>query len=105
MSSPRRDVRCHNVTVSTDAVAACRHAHAIVVLTEWNEFKDIDFEAVYQVLSHIKTDALRRLCIEIVRLQQSEICCPICCEFAARYAQSNAIVDSDYASMLYGLFR
>ena len=52
MSSPRRDSRPRNVTVCTDALAACRQAHAIVVLTEWDEFKEIDFEAVYQVLPH-----------------------------------------------------
>ena len=49
MSSPRRDSRPKNVTVCKNAVSACKGAHAIVVLTEWDEFKAIDFEAVYEV--------------------------------------------------------
>ena len=37
------------MTVCKNAVSACKGAHAIVVLTEWDEFKAIDFEAVYEV--------------------------------------------------------
>lgn len=36
------------VTTSTDAYAACDGAHALAVLTEWDEFKDLDFERIYK---------------------------------------------------------
>jgi UDPglucose 6-dehydrogenase len=36
------------VHVASSAAEACDNAHALAVLTEWDEFKDIDFEAIYQ---------------------------------------------------------
>lgn len=36
------------VTTSTDAYAACDGAHALAVLTEWDEFKDLDFKRIYK---------------------------------------------------------
>jgi len=36
------------VHVKTDAASACEGAHAIAILTEWDEFKLIDFEAIYE---------------------------------------------------------
>merc|ERR1712127_1107143 len=36
------------VTTSTDAYAACDGAHALAVLTEWDEFKELDFERIYK---------------------------------------------------------
>ena len=36
-----------SVTTSTDAYAACDGAHAFAVLTEWDEFKTLDFERIY----------------------------------------------------------
>mmetsp|Transcript_8530 Transcript_8530/g.35579 ORF Transcript_8530/g.35579 Transcript_8530/m.35579 type:complete len:464 (-) Transcript_8530:56-1447(-) len=43
------DIKCHfpSVTTHTDAKAAMDGAHALVVLTEWKEFRAFDFEAVY----------------------------------------------------------
>lgn len=35
------------VTVVNTAQEACKDAHAIAVLTEWDEFKDLDWKAVY----------------------------------------------------------
>jgi UDPglucose 6-dehydrogenase len=35
------------VTVVNTAVEACKDAHAVAVLTEWDEFKDLDWQAVY----------------------------------------------------------
>ena len=35
------------MTVYTDALSACTKAEAIVVATEWKEFRDIDWQAVY----------------------------------------------------------
>lgn len=39
-----------NVEVCTSAEAAAEHAHAVLVLTEWNEFCQIDFKAVHQCM-------------------------------------------------------
>jgi len=35
------------VTVYTDPYEACKGAHAIAVLTEWDEFKDYDWQRIY----------------------------------------------------------
>ena len=35
------------VTVASSAAEACKDAHAFAVLTEWDEFKDLDFQAIY----------------------------------------------------------
>ncbi len=35
------------VTVITDPYEACKGAHAIAVLTEWDEFKDYDWQKIY----------------------------------------------------------
>ncbi len=63
------------VTTSPDAYAACDGAHALAVLTEWDEFKELDFERIYKsmakpafvfdgrnVLDH---DALRKIGFEV----------------------------------------
>ncbi|MFT6864655.1 MAG: UDPglucose 6-dehydrogenase [Akkermansiaceae bacterium] len=36
------------VHVSGSAVEACESAHALAVLTEWDEFKDLDFQSIYE---------------------------------------------------------
>lgn len=36
------------VTVHKDAYAACEGAHAILVLTEWDAFKTLDFKRIYE---------------------------------------------------------
>lgn len=36
------------ITCFTDPYQACKNAHAIVVLTEWEEFKHYDWERIYQ---------------------------------------------------------
>ncbi|KAF8895883.1 UDP-glucose/GDP-mannose dehydrogenase [Gymnopilus junonius] len=35
------------VTICKSAIEACKDAEAVVIATEWKEFKDIDWEAVY----------------------------------------------------------
>ncbi|KAF8960942.1 UDP-glucose/GDP-mannose dehydrogenase [Flammula alnicola] len=35
------------VTICSNALEACKNAEAVVIATEWKEFKDIDWEAVY----------------------------------------------------------
>ena len=35
------------VTVAASAAEACKDAHAFAVLTEWDEFKELDFQSIY----------------------------------------------------------
>ncbi len=37
----------NNVTVVNNAIEACKDSHAIAVLTEWDEFKDLDWKEIY----------------------------------------------------------
>ena len=39
------------VTTSPDAYTACADAHAFAVLTEWDEFKKLDFERIYKSMA------------------------------------------------------
>lgn len=36
------------LTVHQDAYEACKDAHAIAIITEWDEFKDLDWQKIYQ---------------------------------------------------------
>lgn len=38
----------NNVSVADSAIESANGAHAVAVLTEWEEFKEVDFEAVYR---------------------------------------------------------
>jgi len=38
------------VTVVTDAPTACEGAHAIAIMTDWDEFKTIDYSAIYETM-------------------------------------------------------
>lgn len=38
------------VSISPDAISACKDAHAIALATEWDEFKELDFNKVYDVM-------------------------------------------------------
>ncbi len=38
------------LTVATSAYEACHGAHAVVVLTEWDEFKTLDFERIFAAM-------------------------------------------------------
>jgi len=48
LSEKHRQLIDDNVEVANSAEAAASGAHAIAVLTEWDEFKDVDFDAVYR---------------------------------------------------------
>ena len=39
------------VTIHPDALAACKTAEAVVIATEWKEFKTIDWKCVYDNMS------------------------------------------------------
>jgi len=43
------DIEEH-VKVHSDAISCCTGVHAIAVMTEWEEFKDIDFAALYETM-------------------------------------------------------
>uniref|UniRef100_A0A7S4FJ25 UDP-glucose 6-dehydrogenase n=1 Tax=Eutreptiella gymnastica TaxID=73025 RepID=A0A7S4FJ25_9EUGL len=40
-----------NLKVETDAMTACLGAHAVVVLTEWDEFKELDYATIYDKMN------------------------------------------------------
>uniref|UniRef100_A0A7S0NAX3 UDP-glucose 6-dehydrogenase n=1 Tax=Cryptomonas curvata TaxID=233186 RepID=A0A7S0NAX3_9CRYP len=44
------DANCARLTVAKDAYEACAGAHAVVVVTEWKEFKSLDFEAIFAAM-------------------------------------------------------
>lgn len=48
LSEKHRQLIDDNVEVANSAEAAASGAHAIAVLTEWDEFRDVDFESVYR---------------------------------------------------------
>ena len=48
LSEKHRQLIDENVEVADSAEAAASGAHAIAVLTEWDEFKEVDFDAVYR---------------------------------------------------------
>lgn len=47
LSEKHRQLIDNNIEIASSAEAAATGAHAIAVLTEWDEFKAVDFEAVY----------------------------------------------------------
>ncbi|QDV26563.1 UDP-glucose 6-dehydrogenase [Aureliella helgolandensis] len=48
LSNSERELIEKNVHVATTSYEAAEEAHAIAVLTEWDEFKTLDFDRVYQ---------------------------------------------------------
>ncbi len=41
------DDRSTNVEICTDAYTACKDAHAVAVITEWDEFKTLDYQKIH----------------------------------------------------------
>lgn len=39
------------VSICGNAMIACKDAHAMAVVTEWDEFKDLDYDAVYETMT------------------------------------------------------
>lgn len=48
LSDLQRKLLEENVSVASSAEAAAYEAHAIAVMTEWDEFRDCDFESIYK---------------------------------------------------------
>ena len=40
-----------SITTSPDAISACDGAHALAILTEWDEFKSLDYESIYKKMA------------------------------------------------------
>jgi UDPglucose 6-dehydrogenase len=47
LESRLSQVNKQQITVSTDPYATCKGAHAIAILTEWDEFKQYDWQKIY----------------------------------------------------------
>lgn len=47
LGSRSGDANRHAVTVVNSPIEACKDAHAIAVLTEWDEFKQLDWKKIY----------------------------------------------------------
>jgi UDPglucose 6-dehydrogenase len=64
-----------SVITATDAYQACDGAHALCILTEWDEFKTLDYERIYKSMSKpaflfdgrnlLDHDALREIGFEV----------------------------------------
>lgn len=57
------------VTVCEDAYEACRDAHAVLVLTEWDEFKALDFQRIHDAMQQpaFLFDGRNLLDLEVLR--------------------------------------
>ncbi|MBH52859.1 MAG: UDP-glucose 6-dehydrogenase [Opitutaceae bacterium] len=40
----------HNVDIAEDAYAACKGAHGMAILTEWDEFKELDYQRIFDFM-------------------------------------------------------
>lgn len=49
--SDLKEINDSEVTIVDNVYDAIENAHAVIILTEWDDFKDLDWERVYQILS------------------------------------------------------
>ncbi|WP_269542287.1 UDP-glucose 6-dehydrogenase [Cerasicoccus fimbriatus] len=64
-----------DVVVEEDAYAACQSAHAVAILTEWDQFKELDWQRIYDNMlkpafvfdgrNVLDVDALRKIGFEV----------------------------------------
>ena len=47
-----KDLAAGGVEVCTDAYAAAKGAHALIICTEWDEFKSLDYDRIYEEMNH-----------------------------------------------------
>ena len=59
----------NNVLVSDSALKAAQQADAILVLTEWEEFKDLDWTNIFKVMRKPAWVFDTRICLEKERLK------------------------------------
>jgi UDPglucose 6-dehydrogenase len=54
LENAKRDLQddLENVTFETDPYKAAEGAHAIAVLTEWDLYKDLDYERIHKTMVH-----------------------------------------------------
>ncbi len=50
LSPPDQRLIENHVTVASDCYASARDAHAIAVMTEWDEFKTLDYQKIYRAM-------------------------------------------------------
>jgi len=70
------------VTIYKSALEACSNAEAVVIATEWNEFRDIDWEAVYAKMAKpafvfdgrllVDADKLRKIGFKVTTIGRGE---------------------------------
>jgi len=48
---PKGSADCERLQIAASAAEACAGAHAVAVLTEWDEFKALDFQKIYAGMS------------------------------------------------------
>lgn len=73
------------LTVASSAENAATGAHALVVLTEWDEFKTLDFARIYEVMPKpafifdgrniLPAAALRKIGFRVYAIGKSTVCC------------------------------
>lgn len=70
------------VAIKTSALEACARAEAVVIATEWNEFKQIDWKEVYSKMSKpaflfdgrllVDADKLREIGFKVTSIGRGE---------------------------------
>lgn len=76
MSSPgiRVDLACiavkKQITIAPSALEACKQKEAIVIATEWREFRDIDWQTVYADMNKPAFVFDGRLLVDADKLRQ-----------------------------------
>ena len=68
-STPLENIKKH-VTIVHSALEACKQKEAIVIATEWKEFKEIDWAAVYAQMSKPAFVFDGRMILDVEKLQQ-----------------------------------
>ncbi|KAG5635319.1 hypothetical protein H0H81_011732 [Sphagnurus paluster] len=71
------------VTICNSALEACKDAEAVVIATEWKEFLEIDWEAVYQNMNKpafvfdgrllVDADKLRKIGFKVTTIGRAEV--------------------------------
>lgn len=59
-----------NVTITSSALEAATAAEAVVIATEWNEFRQIEWEKVYETMSKPAFVFDGRLLVDADKLRQ-----------------------------------